>query len=109
MNEWLSMPLPEGTGVWLAIAAMALATYLCRVGGFWLIAVVPLTPRLKRALEALPGAIVAATVAPLVLKGGLVAGLAVGAGLAMMIWRRNELLSLVTGLVVAAALRAAGL
>ena len=54
----------------IAILAMALATYLTRVAGFWLMGHVPMTPRVRRMLETLPGAIVVATVVPLVVKGG---------------------------------------
>jgi uncharacterized membrane protein len=47
---------PSDAGEWgvaAAIAAMAVATYAMRAGGFWLMGHVPLTPRLRRILEAL--------------------------------------------------------
>ena len=75
----------------LVVAAMALATYLCRVGGVVIMSRVRITPLVERALAALPGSIVAATVVPLALKSGpaaiagilaaLAAGMAVGAGM----------------------------
>ena len=68
-------PTEAGTG-WgplAAIAAMAAATYLMRAGGFWLMTHVPLTPRVRRMLAALPGSVIAATVFPIVAIGGLVA------------------------------------
>jgi uncharacterized membrane protein len=96
-------------GVVSAIAAMAAATYLCRISGYFAMHVIPLTPRLRRALAALPGSIVAAAVIPLVERIGLVAVLAVGAALATMLVRRSEFLALLVGLAVAAGARAAGL
>ena len=53
------------------ILAMALATYFTRVAGFWLMAHVPMTVRVRRMLETLPGAIVVATIVPLVARAGL--------------------------------------
>ena len=92
-----------------AILAMAAATYLMRVGGFWLMGHVPLTARLRRMLEALPGAVVAAIVLPVMVKTGLPAFLAIGATVAVMAIRRNEFLALATGVAVAAMARAGGL
>lgn len=96
-------------GVVAAIVAMAVATYLTRISGFWLMAHVPLTARLRRMLEALPGAVIAATVLPIVVKVGMPAALAVAASLAAMIVRRNEFLAVAVGIGAAAAARAAGL
>ncbi len=95
-------------GVAFAIAAMALATYLCRISGVALMGLVPLTPRVRRGLAALPGSIVVATVLPLIERTGPAAGLALAASLAMMLWRRNEILSLATGLAVVTVARASG-
>lgn len=96
-------------GVLAAIAAMGLATYLCRISGYFAMNLIPFTPRLRRALAALPGSIVAATVLPTVERLGLAAGLALVAALAAMLIRRNEILALVAGLTVAVAARAWGL
>ena len=40
--------------VLLAIAAMACASYSCRIAGYLLMAYVPITPRLQAALKAVP-------------------------------------------------------
>lgn len=99
----------EGWGVLAAIAAMAVATYAMRAGGFLLMAHVPLTPRLRRMFYALPGSVVVAVVLPIVVREGPVAALAIGAAILMMLVRRNDLLAVVTGMLVAAAARVAGL
>ena len=99
---------PASWGPYLAIAGMALATYLCRISGVVLMSFIPLTPRVRRGLAALPGSIVVATVLPLIERLGLAAGLALLAAIASMVIRRSELLALVTGMVVVSLMRAAG-
>ncbi len=107
MSAWLASLVAPG--VVLAILAMALATYLCRISGHFMMHLIPLTPPLRRALAALPGSIVAATVIPTIERIGISAGLAVGAALLAMLVRRNEILALVAGLTVAVVARSLGL
>ncbi len=95
-------------GVATAILAMTLATYLCRISGYYAMNLIPLTPRLKRALAALPGSIIAAAVLPSLDRIGPAATLAVVAGLLAMLVKRSELLALVVGLGVAVAARPGG-
>lgn len=92
-------------GVFVAVTAMALATYPMRAGGFWLMGHVPLTPRIRRILEALPGAVVVATVLPILLREGLPAAVAIAAALVMTLIKRNDFLALVAGVTAAAAAR----
>lgn len=92
----------------LAILAMAGVTALIRVGGFWLMGFVPITSRMRRMLEALPGSVVAAIVLPLVGKEGLPALLAVCTVIVAMIVRRNEFLAMGLGIAVAILARAMG-
>jgi uncharacterized membrane protein len=103
------MTIEPGPGVLAAILAMAVATYAMRAGGFWLMQHVPLTARVRRMLEALPGSVVVATVLPIAVREGPVVALAIAAAGAVMLVRRNDLLAVVTGMAVAAAARAAGL
>ncbi len=53
-----------------AIAGMAVASYLCRAGGFWAMGFVPLTPRVRAWLESIPIAVLAAVLAPAVRHAG---------------------------------------
>jgi uncharacterized membrane protein len=92
-----------------AILLMAVVTYPMRVGGFWLMGHVPLTPRLQRMLEALPGTVVVATIVPILAGEGRPAALAIAAAGVVMLIRRNDLLAVLAGMAVAAAARAAGL
>lgn len=100
---------PADYGPLAAILAMAAATYAMRAGGFWLMTHVPLTRRVRRMLAALPGSIIAATVLPIIVGGGLVAMLAIVTAALVMVVRRNDFLAVIAGMSVAAGLRAAGL
>lgn len=103
MNE------PLAHGPIIAILAMAAATYLTRISGYWLMGHIPMTRRVRHSLEVLPGAIMAATVAPIVAKVGLVALIAVAVALASMIVKRNEFIAAGLALVAASLARAGGL
>jgi uncharacterized membrane protein len=93
----------------LALLAMGVTTFLMRAGGFWLMVHVPLTARVHRMLEALPGSLVVAIVLPVAVRSGVTALLAIAAAAAMMTLRRNGFLAVVTGLLVAVLARSMGL
>jgi len=90
------------------ILVIALATYFTRVFGFWAMRHVPMTLRVRRMLETLPGAIVVATIVPLMFRAGApgLIGIVVTLG-SMMLWR-NEFLAVALGLASVAAARAVG-
>ena len=104
----MMLPEPGAWSAYLAIAAMALATYLCRISGVALMSIIPLTPHVRRGLAALPGSIVVATVLPLIERLGWAAALALLAAVGTMILRRSELLALLVGMVAISGLRALG-
>ena len=103
MNE----PLAHGPVI--AILVMAAATFMTRVSGYWLMGHIPLTKRVRRVLEILPGAIMAATVVPIIAKVGVAALIAVVVALASMMIRRNEFIAVGLALIAASVARAAGL
>jgi len=103
------MPDTLSVGAPVAILVMALVAYALRAGGFWLMARVPMTPRVRGMLAALPGSIVAATVLPIVFRNGPPAALAMAAVAAVMILARNQFLAIAIGVAVAAVARGAGL
>jgi branched chain amino acid efflux pump len=98
----------DGFGVLAAILVMAIATYAMRAGGFWLMALVPLTPRLRRMIEALPGSVVVAAVLPFIVREGPVAALAIAVAGAVVLVTRKDILAVLAGMAVAAAVRAVG-
>ena len=103
-ESWLSGPV----GPALAIVVMSVATYGCRVAGVVLMRHIRLTPAIERALAALPGAIVAATVVPLALRSGPVAVAGIAAGILTMALIHKEIVALLVGLAIVAGARALG-
>jgi uncharacterized membrane protein len=98
----------DPAGFFALLAAMTLVVYLTRAGGFWLIGRVRIGRRLERMLQAMPGAVIAATVAPILLTDGVSAWLAVAAAAGTMIVVRNDLAAVLAGVAVAALVRAGG-
>jgi len=90
------------------LAAMGIAVALCRVGGFWLLGRFTMGKRLRKALDALPGAVIAATVAPILLTGGTSGLLSVATAALTMLVVRNDFAALAAGVAVAAGVRAVG-
>ena len=104
MDDFVAGP----AGPYLAIGVMMVATYLCRAGGVMLMSRVRLTPPIERALRALPGSIVVATVLPIIIRAGLPAILGLAAALLVMSRTRQELSALIAGLVAVSIARALG-
>jgi uncharacterized membrane protein len=95
-------------GAALAILSMAIATYLCRTSGVMLMSRVRITPRVERALRALPGSIVMATILPIAADGGAPAIVGLGAAVVVMSLLKVELAAIAAGLGAVALLRAVG-
>lgn len=92
----------------VAIMSMTLVTYLTRSLGYWAMGHVPLTPFVRRTLEALPGAVVVAILAPAAVAGGVssTAGLLTAA---LTRWYGlNEFVCILAGVGMAAGLRFIG-
>ena len=108
MPDWSEQLFGLSWGSLAAISSMMLATYACRAGGFWLMEHVPLTARVRRGLNALPGSIVVATVTPLALRGGVPAIIGIACAFLVMARLRNELVALLAGLLAVSLARAIG-
>lgn len=93
----------------IAVAALAVVSFLCRAGGFMMMRFVRITPRIESALKAVPLAVMIGIVMPAAAAGRApeLAALAAVA-VTMKLWG-NELLAALTGLVVVAAGRWLGL
>lgn len=87
------------------VAAIALASFACRAGGFLLMRYVRSTPRVEAALRAVPLAVMIGIVAPSAAAGRLpeLLGLAV-IGIAMKV-SGNDLVAAVAGVATVAVLR----
>jgi uncharacterized membrane protein len=92
----------------IAFAVMMVVTVASRLGGFWLMGYVNITPRVRRMLDALPGSIIIAAALPVAVNGGPVVLLGIAAAVAVTIIRRNEFVAVITAMLVAAVARALG-
>ncbi|MCC2651786.1 MAG: branched-chain amino acid transporter [Microvirga sp.] len=92
----------------LAIAAMTLVTFLCRIAGVVVMSRVRITPRIERGLRALPGSIILATILPVVIDNGWPAVIALAAAIIAMAVTRIDIVGLITGLGTLAVIRAFG-
>ncbi|ABD06533.1 Branched-chain amino acid transport [Rhodopseudomonas palustris HaA2] len=95
--------------VMMAFAVMTAVTVASRLGGFWLMRYVDVTPRVRRMLDALPGSIIVAAALPVAVNGGPIVMFALAAAMAVSIVRRNDFIAVITGMTVAALARALGL
>lgn len=91
-----------------AILGMAAATYFTRVGGWLLVRRFTPAGRLKAALDAVPGAVLASVIAPMALATGP-AETAAAAITAVAAWRLPLLPAVVAGVAAVVILRWAGL
>ena len=55
----------------LIIVVMAVAVALCRLGGFWAMGFVTITPRIESGLKAIPLAVMIGIMLPPILHGGI--------------------------------------
>lgn len=92
--------------VLLAILLMALATYLCRAGGFFLMRFVRITPRVEAGLKALPIALMGAVLGPIAFNGGPPEWVGLVVAVVAMRLAGNEFLAVIGGMAAVALLRA---
>jgi uncharacterized membrane protein len=88
------------------LPALALASYACRAGGFWLMRFITVTPRVEAALRAAPLAVMVGVVAPAALRGGVAELTGLGVVGAVMWWRGNDVVAMLAGVAAVAIVRA---
>ncbi len=82
----------------LVIALMAVVTYACRAGGYWLMGRVTMSPRVEIGLTYLPGAVLVSLVAPAMAEEGVPGVCAVVATAIAMRKTNNLLVAMVAGI-----------
>ena len=90
-----------------AILGMALATFLCRAGGYAVLRVVRPPPFVQAMLQHLPGTIFCAFLAPALAQGGWAAWVAGAAALLVQARFRTLAMSIVAGVATLWLLRVA--
>jgi uncharacterized membrane protein len=89
---------------WLVLG-FGFASLACRIGGFWLMRFVSITPKLEAALKATPLAVMVGIVAPAAAHGSYAEILALLVIAALMRFTRNDLISGVGGMATVALWR----
>lgn len=88
------------------IVAMALITYGTRVAGLWVMAFIPLTPRIEATLRALSGSVLVALVVPAAINGGNAYVAAAATAAVLTYLTGKPMLALCVGVAMAAIGRA---
>jgi uncharacterized membrane protein len=91
--------------IFATITGMALVTYATRAGGLWLMGRVRPTPRVEAWLRHLPGAILAALIAPAALASGPAEALATAVTVLVAARTGSVLGAMVAGVATAWGLR----
>lgn len=91
------------------LLVMAAAAFFCRVAGFTLMRLVPVSGRVEAALRATPLAVMAGIAALAVQAGGLAEGLALAAVVGLTITIGSDVAAALLGVVIVAVLRWLGL
>ena len=93
----------------ILLLVMAAAAFLCRVAGFTLMRLVPVSPRIEAALRATPLAVMAGIAVLALQSGGLAEALALPAVVGLTVLIGSDVAAALLGVVIVAALRWAGL
>jgi len=93
----------------ILLLVMAAAAFLCRVAGFTLMRLVPVSPRIEAALRATPLAVMAGIAVLALQSGGLAEALALTAVVGLTVLIGSDVAAALLGVAIVAALRWAGL
>lgn len=93
------------TEIWLTILGLAIASYSIRLGGYLLAIRLPQNGGWAHGMEALPGCLIIALVAIMMLNGGIIEWVAGGTVFLVATKTRNLPISMLAGIVIVAVLR----
>lgn len=88
-----------------AIFVVGLVSYFCRIGGFFLMRYVRVTPRVEAWLQAIPMAIVGAILGPIAANGGPPEWIGLATALGLMRLSGSDFLSIVGAVAAVAVAR----
>jgi uncharacterized membrane protein len=96
-------PPPWSLDPWTfaAILGMAIATYACRAGGYWVFSKIKPTPFLRAVLTYIPGTLFVSFVLPALVRGGGQTTIGALATLAVMLRTRSFPWSMLAGTTAA--------
>src|SRR5690554_6610088 len=88
------------------IAIMALVTLATRLGGIYIMSLVPLKPGIQRFIQAMSSSVLVALLAPMALAGDTAARFAMLTTIIVMLIARKPLIAITCGVIAAALFRA---
>lgn len=100
--------LTFNTAAVIAILGMAVATLLTRIGGFWMMSYVTISPRLERFLRHTAGGVLIAIVVAAAMKGDPAMWAGLAAAIIAMLILRKSMTAIIIGMIIAVGLRYAG-
>lgn len=90
---------------WLVIAGLAAGTFAIRLGGYLVGSALPSTGPWAKALSALPGCLIAALLAVILVQAGLAEWVAAAVALAAALWTRSLPVTMLAGILCVWLLR----
>lgn len=91
------------------ILGLGILSHACRLGGFFLMRYVAITPRVEAWLGAIPVALIGAILGPVAYTGGPPEWLGLATAIGLMRYSGNDFLSVLAAIAVVAGARALGL
>lgn len=92
-------------GAIFVVIVMALVTLATRLGGVFIMSLVPINDRVRRFIRAMSGSVLVALLAPIALNGDIAARMALLATALVMLWLKKPLPAIAAGILVAALIR----
>lgn len=92
-------------GAIFVVIVMALVTLATRLGGVFIMSLVPINERVRRFIRAMSGSVLVALLAPIALNGDIAARMALLATALVMLWLKKPLPAIAAGILVAALIR----
>lgn len=90
------------------IIAMTLAAAFCRYSGFAFMRLIPMTPRVRAGLDAIPLAVMLGIILPPALRGGIPELVGLAATVLAVQLRGNDVVAILAGMGAVAGMRALG-
>src|SRR3546814_2732561 len=81
-----------------AILAMGVLTYVTRVGGFWLMGYVAISPRIERFLRHMAGGVLVSIVTAACVNGDRTMWAGLALAIALMLWLRRPMTAMAAGI-----------
>lgn len=95
-----------GLGGFVLIACMALVTLLARLGGVFIMGLIPLNRRVEGFINGMAGSVLIAVLVPIALEADSAGRLALLATAGLMFWLKRPMPAIALGIAVAALVRA---